>query len=432
MKPAQFNAMFVTGIIVISTIYIIISYLIVRINFKPILDWAANQNAKKYKDKFNMMSLVTAKSNPIIFWINDNFFTPPLGRLNMASTRFLLMNVLTHATYIDDGQAGGIVTMRSLCESVLPNYKDPYSKDLIFDDYIRRGYCKRGNHPVEPSATTGLKYIQTSYKATNDDEFMNGTTFFHYTIDPSCLIIGENGEKKAPLWPDPTAHEHWAGLIIEWLNGTSTTSKNYCNPPPGGASNFPKADGSCALHFYGVSGENGVDIVENRSTKSPAGKASMDTKYKVWFGTDDTGALGNPPGDNWISRMGLPFNSPLVVGFVNNKYTMGTVPMDPTAFSNLVGGVSGGVAGGWVGFCQGRGEARADDLWNFLSTAAEWQPTPSPPPCKKSAVGGILGFMGPMLGAGLFAIATGGWGAVAMLGVGAVQGGIAASQSQQC
>lgn len=429
MEPAKFNAMFVTGIIIITIIYIIISYVIIRINFKPILDWAAQQNAKKYKDKFNMMSLVTAKSNPIIFWIHDNFFTPPLGRLNIASTRFLLMNVLTHATYIDDntGQAGGIVTMRSLCESVLPNYKDPYSKDLIFDDYILKGYCKRGNYPVEPSATTGLKYTQISYKATQDGEFMNGTTFFHYTIDPSCLITGENGVKKAPLWPDPSAHEHWAGLIIEWLNGTITTSENYCNK------NFPKADESCALHFYWVNGENGVDIIENTSTKSQAGKASMDTKYKFWFGTDNSGgALGNPPGDNWISRMGLPFNSPLVVGFVNNKYTMGGIKMDPTAFSNLVGGVSGGVAGGWVGFCQGRGDVSADELWNFLSTAAEWQPTPSPPPCKKSAVGGVLGFMGPMLGAGLFAIATGGWGAVAMMGVGAVQGGIAAYQSQQC
>ena len=47
MKPAEFNAIFVTGIIIISTIYIIISYVIIRINFKPILDWAAQQNAKK-------------------------------------------------------------------------------------------------------------------------------------------------------------------------------------------------------------------------------------------------------------------------------------------------------------------------------------------------------------------------------------------------
>ena len=376
------------------------------------------------------MSLVTAKSNPIIFWINDNFFTPPLGRINMASTRFLLMNVLTHATYIaDDGHAGGIVTMRSLCESVLPIYKDPYSKDLIFDDYIRNGHCFRGRYPVDPTATTGLKYIETSYTATSSGEYKEGTTFFNYTIDPNCLIT-VNGVQKAPLWPNSSEHKDWAGLISEWLNGTNTTSLNYCDT--GCTNRFPRADDLKALRFYWVSGQYGLDIIENTSPQSPAGTETMDTKYKVWFGTDDTGALGNPPGDNWISRMGLPFNSPLVVGFVNNKYSMNGVYMDPTAFSNLVGGVSGGVAGGWVGFCQGRGEVSADDLWNFLSTSAEWQPTPSPSPCKKSVVGGFLGFMGPFLGSLLFGIATGGWGAVAMLGVGSVQGGIAAYQSQQC
>ena len=236
--------------------------------------------------------------------------------------------------------------------------------------------------------------------------------------------------RKLHYGQTPSSHEHWAGLIIEWLNGTDTASEKHCQS--GCTNGFPRADDSSALNFYWVSGEHGVDIIENKSTKSQAGQAPIDKKYKIWFGTDDSGALGNPPGDNWISRMGLPFNSPLVVGFVNNKFTIAGVQMDPTAFSNLVGGVSGGVAGGWVGFCQGRGEVSADELWNFLSTAAEWEPTPSPPPCKKSAAGGVLGFMGPMMGAGLFAVATGGWGAVAMMGIGAVQGGIAAYQSQQC
>jgi len=73
---------------------------------------------------------VTVKSNPIIFWINNTFFIAPLARLNMASVRFLLLNILTHATYRDDiGRASGIVTIRSLCESVLPKYMDKDSPD---------------------------------------------------------------------------------------------------------------------------------------------------------------------------------------------------------------------------------------------------------------------------------------------------------------
>ena len=273
----------------------------------------------------------------------------------------------------------------------------------------------------------GLKYKSSTYKKSRGDYyFINGTTFFHYTIDEDCLITLPNGSKGAPMWPHSSVHQECAGLIIEWLNGTNTIAKCY----NGGI--FPNADDSNVLHFYWVNGQNGVDIVENRSTKSTAGQPPMNVKYKIWFGLDESGNLGNPPGDNWISRMGLPFNSPLIVGFVNNKYTMDGVPMDPTAFSNLVGGVSGGVAGGWVGFCQGRGEVSADELYNFLSTAAEWKPTPSPPPCKKSATGGILGFFVPILGASLFAVATGGWGAAIMMGIGAVQGGVAAFQSQQC
>ena len=352
----------------------------------------------------------------------------------MASVRFLLLNVLTHATYIDpeSGLASGIVTMRSLCESVLPNYQDQDSPDLKFDDYIQKKLCKRGGYNVEPTSITGLKYTPTTYTSDKYADFLPGTTFIHYTLDKKC-ISSENpsGEQRVPLWPNPNDSISWAGLISEWLNGTNTTSPTYMETNNG--NDFPKPDGSKALNFYWANGKGGlVDIVENTSTKSTAGKQSLDLKYQFWFGLDESGNLGNPPGDNWVSRMGLPFNSPLIVGFVNNKYTMDGVPMDPTAFSNLVGGVSGGVAGGWVGFCQGRGEVSADELYNFLSTAIEWQPTPAPPPCDASVTGGVIGFFGPILGAALFAVATGGWGAAIMMGIGAVQGGVAAFQSQQC
>ena len=101
----------------------------------------------------------------------------------------------------------------------------------------------------------------------------------------------------------------------------------------------------------------------------------MSQKYQYWFGPDNK----SPPGDNWISRMGLPYNTPLIIGYVNNQYSIEGVIMDPQAFQNLVGGVSGDIAGGWVGYAQGLGEQISSDaLNNIIKTSVEYTPSKAP------------------------------------------------------
>ena len=429
MQPEKFNAIVTTGIIITTVVYIIISYIIIRINYKPILDWATQQGAKNYKNKFNMFNLVAAKSNPIIYWVSNFLLTPPTARLTINQIRFLLSTILPNATFVtpDSGVQMGIVTLRSLAISVLPDYQNELSPDKIFDNWVDKGgpnggHGQRGGYPVSASNTKKLKYIQatTPFKIPTEQAWASGTTLYSYVIDPDCIVDGH-----APIWPAPVDQESWKGLIFEWLNGPNSTKSNLTTTPD------PTSSGG--FFFYWTSTDKSeVVIQENRATGgdgSPNGASKpMSQKYQYWFGPDNK----SPPGDNWISRMGLPYNTPLIIGYVNNQYSIEGVIMDPQAFQNLVGGVSGDIAGGWVGYVQGLGEQISSDaLNNIIKTSVEYTPSKAPPPCKKNAAGGIFGFLGPMLSAGLFALAAPEV-ALPMLAVGAVQGSIAAYQSQQC
>ena len=432
MQPEKFNTIVTTVIIITTVVYIIISYIIIRINYKPILDWAAQQGAKNYKNKFNMFNLVAAKSNPIIYWVSNSLLTPPTARLTINQIRFLLSEVLPNATFVtDSGLQMGIVTLRSLAISVLPDYQNELSPDKIFDNWVDKGGPnggpgQRGGYPVSASNTKKLKYIQatTPFKIPTEQAWAPGTTLYSYVIDDGpdgCIVDGH-----APIWPAPVDQESWKGLIFEWLNGPNSTKSNLTTTPD------PTSSGG--FFFYWTSTDKSevviqVNLATGGDDGSPNGASKpMSQKYQYWFGPDNK----SPPGDNWISRMGLPYNTPLIIGYVNNQYSIEGVIMDPQAFQNLVGGVSGDIAGGWVGYAQGLGEQISSDaLNNIIKTSVEYTPTKAPPPCKKSAAGGIFGFLGPLLSAGLFALAAPEV-ALPMMAVGAVQGGIAAYQSQQC
>jgi hypothetical protein len=424
MKSERFNSIVLTGVIVLTVIYIIISYLIIRINYKPLLDWANKQGAKQYKNKISMFNIVAAKSNPFIFWLSNTFFTPPTARISIDKIRFLLDTVLPNATFVDSGVQYGVVTMRSLAISVLPNFQDDLSPDVIFDDWVLKANIastndgKRGGYPVSVSNTKYLQYKQaTPFKIDNQGGWKDGTTLYSYYINKDCIDANGN----APLWPAPTDTTSWKGLIFEWLNGTHSTA-------PTATSTIDPTDDSASYFYWASTSDANVDILENQSTGSHGAGFPMESKYIYWFGKDNK----NPPGDNFIARMALPYDTPLILGYVNDQYKSQGVLMDPQAFQNLIGGVTGDIAGGWMGYVQGLGpNVSFDQMNNFIKTTMTYKPTPAPHPCKKSAVGGILGGLGPLLSAGLFALAAP-EAALPMMAIGAVQGGIAAYQSQQC
>ena len=416
MQPEKFNAIITTGIIITSTVYILISYVIIRVNFKPIIDWANEQGASQYKDKFNMFNIVAYSSNPIIYAISNYLLTPNSARLTGAQISFLRSKILPNQTYNDEtGLQQGIVTLRSLAISVLPDYMNDLSPDDKFNVWVDKT-GKRGGVRVSSTNKKRLKYLEHSVKIDDDGAWNDGSTIYSYSLDPSCL----DSDGMAPIWPtDDTIS--WKGLVYEWLNGTQSTAQ--------GNTTTPQPNDSKAPLFYFVGTEDGIDIQPNGGHTGPQGVGLKTNRYIYWFGDDNK----SPPADNWLSRMGMPHDSVLVLGYINDQYSIHGVVVDAQAFKNLVGYVGGDVSGGWAGFARGMGDDISyDQLFNLIQTTPEFTPTPAPKHCNKSAAGGVMGFFGPMLSAGLFAIATGGWGAVAMLGVGAVQGTMGAIQSQQC
>ena len=422
MQPEKFNAIITTGIIVTTTIYLIISYITIRINFKPILDWAHQQGGNKFKNKVNMFNIVAFKSNPIIYYISNYLFTPVSARLTSNQTRFILNKVLPNQTFNDENDIQqGIVTMRSLAISVLPDYDNDLNPDVKFNTWVDK-IGTRGGYRVSPTNTKPLLYTSASLTISDEGGWRDGSTIYSYYLDKSCL----DANNHAPLWPAPDDTTSWKGLIFEWLNGPTSTTPDKTSVID------PKADN--ASLFYWVETKNSWVILEpNGSSGAHGVKMSISDRYQFWFGKDNK----SPQADNWIARMGMPYDSVLITGYVNNQYSLDGVVVDAQAFQNLIGGVTGDIAGGWVGFVQGLGEnVSSDALFNLIQTTPEFKTTPAPPHCHKSAMGGLMAFLGPVLSAGMFVASIFDGGVtmpMAVMGtIGLAQGGMAAYQSQQC
>jgi hypothetical protein len=95
-----------------------------------------------------------------------------------------------------------------------------------------------------------------------------------------------------------------------------------------------------------------------------------------WFNYNNTGA---PRPDNFLARMGIPPDSPLVVYFCTGKYSVNGLPVDASALSNLFH-QAGANAGGWIGYIRGRGPlASIDELRNYIYTKVDWLAAPNKP-----------------------------------------------------
>lgn len=133
---------------------------------------------------------------------------------------------------------------------------------------------------------------------------------------------------------------------------------------------------------FWVSQANGI-ISPNTDTVSTWAKAWNDT-------------YNNP--DNFLARSGVMPDSPLVIAFINNKYSdpNNGVVFDAEAFKNLVG--FGNINyGGWLGFLKGMEAAdiSEDKYANILYT----QYTTIPPPPPADCGGGGAGWFGSITSA---------------------------------
>ena len=133
--------------------------------------------------------------------------------------------------------------------------------------------------------------------------------------------------------------------------------------------------------------------------------------------------------DNFMAAMGISPDSPIIIGFINDKFNDPNTGLlfDANAFVKLLG-EDGPNLGGWLGYLKGSQKATidSDDYVNFLYTQYSVKPNPPPASCGND-VSGWLGAIGSALGAGGGLAAMAAFPEVSvplMIGAGIVIGGL--------
>lgn len=301
-------------------IWLIVTYISIRLNYKPLFDWWINNGGNKYNDKLNLFTLATANYSPLMYYISRSISTP-LNQLEVPQIRFVLGQLLPYLTYVIDGTQMGLLTPKSLCETVLLSSTD---NDEYFNYFLEHTYSTIGKKYSEGVALTYTQKPDTNPKKPTNK------SWFKYE---------RNNNGVYPILSDQSS---WIGLILEWL------------------------------------GDEWVIESDETTLLYPVYIGNSENHYKNWF---DNGQYGRP--DNFLARMGMFPDAPLVLYFCDNRYSIKGMKIDSQSFSFLLGGAGGVNAGGWVGFLNGLTGYNLNQYVTLLRTHVDIRPIPTPPPCKK-------------------------------------------------
>ena len=154
--------------------------------------------------------------------------------------------------------------------------------------------------------------------------------------------------------------------------------------------------------------------------------AGLDT----WYLTDSNGE-NTGRGDNFLARLGINPDSPLVISFCNGKYNSGNLVIDASAMKNLINPI-GQNAGGWVGFIQQMDsmDKSVDDFTNYIRTDFNYEFKPKSKKCStgKKVEKGIFGALTSSIPIAVMSVAAPEF-APFILGGAAIVGGISGYQS---
>ena len=310
------------GLLIILIVWIIMSYITIRLNYKPTFDWWITNNGKQYDKYFSVFSLVAVSYSSILYYLSS-IFSAPIYKLNIDQYRFINAEILPYLRYTNDsGKQNGLLTPKSLCETVLLSTDD---NDDLFNNFLRLGRVIDKRYSIK--TTEPLTYTRSKDSTTTTD----GKIYYTYTVNTI-----KDDSTTTGLYPVST--EDWKGLIGEWMGDDwawvySSTS-----------------------NFYSV-----------QSIKDGA-------TYEKWF-ENKTGR-----GDNFLARMGIIPQAPLVEAFINGVYNIDSLELDATAMSNLIGG-KGQNDGGWLGYLQGLSKDDLDTYTNIIRSKLNVPEDPPTPPC---------------------------------------------------
>lgn len=357
-------------------IYFISSYISIRINYKPIFDWWKQYDGENYKKLFNLFTLCAFNDSIPIYYLSK-FLSTPAEQLSSSQNRFIIGELLPYLRVVQDDVQSGLIIPRHMCESIMLSPKDG---DNAFDIWFSQ--AQRNGLPIKE----GAPLIYNRNSGTKHDVYIRYTYSIQENTGDSSGFYG--------LYPKPGDRDSWAGIILEWLG-----------------------DGWVM--------QTDVDGLIHPTVTDPTMENSMST----WF-TTDWKITGRP--DNFLARMGITPDSPLVIYFINNTFsTPETGQVDSNALMNLLA-PSGANAGGWIGYLNGMDKLQYDQYVVTIRSKVpnpQRPPTPSTPCTGKNVGKGLITGItsaAPLLG---FAIATGGVGGVAIGLAALLTGGLTGFQT---
>lgn len=331
-------------VIYIILFYLLVQYVNIRLSYKPIFDWWKNNNGSAYSAYFNLFTVVSSNYSTVWYYLSK-LQGGPLNQLNIDQIRFMIAQIFPYMTYIDDQNVQqGLITPRSICQSVKLSSID---NDALFSEWLKT--ATKNTYPVTEGAP--LVYHQ--------NPGINGT--YTYTLVPNIAPY----ENTFGVYPTTKDYPSWSALILEWLGpGWIMTSD---------------ADG--ILH--------------------PTSDPAMTNSLAVWFMNKGKGR-----GDNFLARMGILPDTPLVTYFCNNRNSVDGMVVDDIAFENLLEPI-GSVAGGWVGFLNGSSHSNYDDYVRIIRSSTDFPVPISPTSCQQSnAVKGIASGATTFVGIAVMSFAT--------------------------
>lgn len=325
------NSRVILFICAMIIVMIFTDLIMARLSYKPIFDWWNQNKGSNYTNKFSLSTCMMSYYSTPLYYLNK-IIIPPQQFLTLDQIAFLVGNIFPYMRTTSNGVQSGIVIPRHLCESILLKSTDG-------DDQYNSWYNSLSTNRDENSK---LKYGQPTITKSAPDS--NGYTYTSLVFsnkipDPKTGFIG--------VYPSVDDVNSWMGLISEW-------------------------------------GGPGLRWQPDKSTKfySPEPLQSTDPTNLTWFNWNNTGL---PRPDNFLARMGIPPDSPLVVYFCTGKYSIDGMIVDASAFLNLIQ-PAGANAGGWIGYIRGRGTVNSpDELRNYIYTQVDWLSGPNKPCSSNSA-----------------------------------------------
>jgi hypothetical protein len=290
-----------------------------------------------------------SKNNWATSWLADTF-TDPSMELPQGFLNYLVNDTSKYLATSSTEDNGGIFNHRSFGYSILPHTN---CGDVIFDNFL-------SSNNMSSTPQTGWY------------------SFYKFGPDESVsLSYNDKGERekingKSGVYPKKGEIMNWQNLICEWLNGKGTHVK--AGSPDKQKSLMwvlkPQTDNN--NYFEWVTNSNYAD------------GQTPDDYYIHW---NDTSRA-----DNFLSRMGMGPNNVFSLQFINDTYSVNSIPFPDVGF--LIGDPDSFRSygcGGLYGFflsLVGSPDVSENNIVKFFEDKPEYSPDPV---LGKPKCGGLFG-----------------------------------------